>query len=434
MIRIALLTSLSYVLFAAVCATALNCMGVDLHANDLRIGVNQDGHVRVFSHRTPGELSLFKHEVDEKGNFIAPEAPEERIEEIAEAFNIGKTIVESAVNGKVDTAVIAVPNSFTDDQRQLILRGSRLAGLKNARIVSKPHAAVRQYVKSGRKQLLVVEHDVDFLDISVIDIDDGVIETLGHRRKTMTHTESEATLLTGVEAAMAGAQASTKDIDGVVLVGWNPSLETFRQTLKKKFNGLEPVREMTEDELVAHGTGLICMGLDGSALETVVIPEVLPLSLGVEVDGGRIHNLLERNTPLPANATASFTTSIDHQPNAVVRIFEGERVIKDFDRQLVALNVTVERKPRGEARITVTIKVDQRLNVEVTASAGGQPKTVTAVTPTFDDETEIERHLWHAERSKAHDLRMKADIEKSITSSGGHLKGLPFHAEDAADL
>src|SRR5690606_3684661 len=52
--------------------------------------------------------------------------------------------------------------------------------------------------------------------------------------------------------------------------------------------------------------------------------DVTPLSLGVEVIGGYVDRLIERNSPIPCEMTRTFATARDNQPMVRVRVSQGE--------------------------------------------------------------------------------------------------------------
>ena len=88
----------------------------------------------------------------------------------AEAY-LGQTVTE---------AVITVPAYFTDAQRQATKDAGKIAGLDVKRIINEPTAAAVAYGVDKEQSQKVMVYDLGggTFDVSILDIDDGVIEVL----------------------------------------------------------------------------------------------------------------------------------------------------------------------------------------------------------------------------------------------------------------
>ena len=88
----------------------------------------------------------------------------------AEAY-LGQTVTE---------AVITVPAYFTDAQRQATKDAGKIAGLEVKRIINEPTAAALAYGvdKENAQKVMVYDLGGGTFDVSILDIDDGVIEVL----------------------------------------------------------------------------------------------------------------------------------------------------------------------------------------------------------------------------------------------------------------
>ena len=85
-----------------------------------------------------------------------------------------------ALGREVRKAVITVPAYFTDAQRQATREAGRIAGLEVARIINEPTAAALSYESrsSGSRRILVYDLGGGTFDVSVVAIEDGVVEVL----------------------------------------------------------------------------------------------------------------------------------------------------------------------------------------------------------------------------------------------------------------
>ncbi|MGB5064723.1 MAG: Hsp70 family protein, partial [Candidatus Competibacter sp.] len=91
-----------------------------------------------------------------------------------------KDIAEAHLGEPVHKAVITVPAYFSDAQRQATREAGEIAGLEVARIINEPTAAALSYEANhqGHKKVLVYDLGGGTFDVSVVGIEDNVVEVL----------------------------------------------------------------------------------------------------------------------------------------------------------------------------------------------------------------------------------------------------------------
>ena len=91
-----------------------------------------------------------------------------------------KADAEAYLGQTVSEAVITVPAYFTDSQRQATKDAGKIAGLEVKRIINEPTAAALAYGvdKETAQKVMVYDLGGGTFDVSILDIDDGVIEVL----------------------------------------------------------------------------------------------------------------------------------------------------------------------------------------------------------------------------------------------------------------
>ena len=128
----------------------------------------------------------------------------------------------------------------------------------------------------------------------------------------------------------------------------------------------------------------------------MLLLDVIPLSLGIEVGGGVVDKILPRNTTMPSGARATYTTQEDRQTGFEIHVVQGERELAADCRSLARFTLKgIPPMPAGMARLEVTFRVDADglLTVHAARRTTGVEQTV-AVKPTYglDDEA-VERML-----------------------------------------
>merc|ERR1712217_135066 len=96
--------------------------------------------------------------------------------------------------------------------------------------------------------------------------------------------------------------------------------------------------------------------------------DVAPLSLGIEMQGGMMQKLIERNSTIPTNKSQDFTTAEDYQDYVDIQVYEGERAMVKDNNYLGKFTLNgIPKTLRGVPKIKVTFNIDSNGILEVTA-------------------------------------------------------------------
>jgi molecular chaperone HscA len=212
-------------------------------------------------------------------------------------------------------------------------------------------------------------------------------------------------------------QAGQRKVDGVVLVGGATRTPLVRRHVKALF-GQEPLTDLDPDTVVALGAAIQADALDRGGRDDALLLDVVPLSLGVEMMGGVVENIIMRNSTIPASATQHFTTYADGQTGMVVHVVQGERELARECRSLARFTLKgIPLMPAGIAKVEITYAVDADgiLSVSAKERMTGIEQKIK-VKPTYGlSEEEVERMLEegleHAEEDVAERLLVEWRIE-----------------------
>ncbi|MCD6387907.1 MAG: Hsp70 family protein [Desulfobulbaceae bacterium] len=91
-----------------------------------------------------------------------------------------KKIAENHLGEKISKAVITVPAYFSDGQRQATREAGEIAGLEVVKMINEPTAAALayEYNHQGGKRIMVYDLGGGTFDVSVVQIEEGVIEVM----------------------------------------------------------------------------------------------------------------------------------------------------------------------------------------------------------------------------------------------------------------
>jgi len=166
--------------------------------------------------------------------------------------------------------------------------------------------------------------------------------------------------------ALAAASLKPSDVDQVILVGGQTRTPKVQRMVAELF-GREPNRDINPDEVVAIGAAIQGGVLKGE-IKDVVLLDVTPLSLGIEMHGGVFEKLIERNATIPTKNTKVFTTVADNQSVVEIHVLQGEREIAKDNKSLGRFElVGIPAAPRGVPQIEVTFAIDSNGIVNVSA-------------------------------------------------------------------
>ncbi|MBK8096845.1 MAG: Fe-S protein assembly chaperone HscA [Planctomycetes bacterium] len=195
----------------------------------------------------------------------------------------------------------------------------------------------------------------------------------GHADVTVTRAEFEAAIAPLVERTIACVQRAVRDaglqltgLDDIVLVGGSTRVPLVRRRLHE-LTGKAPHTGVDPDLAVALGAAIQADVLAGND-RSLLLLDVIPLSLGLLTFGGAVQKLILRNSTIPTSVTEEFSTAVDNQTAVELTVYQGERELAQDNRRLGSFHLRgIPPMPAGLPRIAVTFLVDADGVLRVTA-------------------------------------------------------------------
>ena len=181
------------------------------------------------------------------------------------------------------------------------------------------------------------------------------------------------------------------DLAEVILVGGMSRAPVVRDYVEAFF-GRPPAKSVHPDEAVATGAALLAHSL--ATQDGVILIDVLPMSIGVALPGGRFKPVIERNTALPATKRYTLATTKDDQRELEVTVFQGEDALATRAEYLGTLKLQkLPKGPKGAVKVTVSFELSNECLLKLKAREELSGQEVEATFGTKDTPAEVRAKL-----------------------------------------
>lgn len=268
-------------------------------------------------------------------------------------------------------------------------------------------------------------------ELSTLDVTTISLPFIGADEKGPKHFQTELTreafeamiepVVSRLEApcrqALADAGIAPEQLGAVLLVGGSTRIPAVQRLVRAIF-GREPDHSISPDNAVALGAA-IQAGIMNGSLDEILLLDVTPLSLGIELAGGLFSPLIARNSNIPTTAKKKFTTVRDNQKQVRVHVLQGERSRALENRTLARFVLEgIAPAPREVPEIEVSFNIDANgiLNVMAMDLTTGSLKEVRVESyqPVADAEAERMLNDTEARAEEDRNFRRKVLVKQGL--------------------
>ncbi|MFS7976933.1 putative Heat shock protein 70 family [Helianthus anomalus] len=191
-----------------------------------------------------------------------------------------------------------------------------------------------------------------------------------------------------VEKCLFDGEIKKKDVDEVVVVGGSTRIPKVQRLVEEFFDGKTLCKNMNGDEAVAFGAAILASRLSGNndddnVVSDIVLQDVTPLSLGVEIAIKGVHGnmsvVIPRNTSIPTCKKGIYHSLI-YETHACISVYQGEsNKVKEniLLGRFELCDLTLGSNGMSKLEVCFNIDVDGILLVSAEETSTGQRKSIT---------------------------------------------------------
>lgn len=379
-----------------------------------------------------------------------------------------KEQAERQLSVNIKKIVVTVPAYFDDAAKGEIILAAKIAGLEILRVIAEPTAAAYAY-GLNRKELkghyLVYDLGGGTFDVSLLNMQKGVLQvkkiagnnTLGgddidkilvdyligeyklsnepsslalakQIKEYLSYHEQYENMIQDQYIKISLEQFNSlivnvietsldlvdevidKDIniEGIILIGGSTRIPLIAKLLSQEYD-YPILQDIDPDKAVVAGAALQAENLSSNQKSALLI-DVVPLSLGLELQGGVAEKIINRNSPVPLSVTKQFTTQVDNQTAIWLHIIQGEREFAKDCRSLAKFELKdIPLMKAGVPKLDISFAIDVNGILSISAFEKVTNKSQSIIIkPTYGlDENSINELLSNAYINAEDDFKAK---------------------------
>jgi molecular chaperone HscA len=193
-------------------------------------------------------------------------------------------------------------------------------------------------------------------------------------------------------------------------------MPVIKENLINIFGEAKVLDNIDPDKIVALGAAIQAEALTSKNSDNLLL-DITPLSLGLEMMGGMVEKIIERNSTIPTSSSKEFTTYADGQTGMKLHIVQGERELAKDCRSLANFEIkNIPPLKAGVARVKVVFRIDADglLTVSASEQTTGQTQNIE-VKPSFGlSEVQIKDILLESLKNSQNDIMTRLLAEAKV--------------------
>ncbi len=257
--------------------------------------------------------------------------------------------------------------------------------------LSKDKAAVRRLKEAAE----CAKKELSYATVANISLPFLTMTEVGPKYFSINLTREKFNEITGdlverttvlVNMVLKDAGIAADDISKVLLVGGSTRIPSVQEKIKSLI-GEEVKKILYSEESAAVGAAI--WGELGGDVKGILLRDVVPLSISIEMMGGFVTRLIKRNTALPVRKSQIFSTSSDNQNGIIIHVVQGEEEIARGNATLGWFRIN------GIQQLEVMFEIDEDGMIDIYAKDLGMDKEQNISIPTnvYMSDDQIERAI-----------------------------------------
>lgn len=162
-----------------------------------------------------------------------------------------------------------------------------------------------------------------------------------------------------IKKVLNDSKMSWDEVDKIILVGGSSKMPVVKQYISS-ISEVPVVMDENPDESIALGVGMAATIKERmGGFKDLILSDICPFSLGVEIVGGVFSPIIERNDTLPCSKSGYYITIKDYQEKLEFNIYQGESMVARENLFLGTLEINDMPKVKaGQTGVNVTFMYD----------------------------------------------------------------------------